>query len=90
MDNDIPGTAHSESRLREATLWSAPSETSATLETGLDNPGTSVSRETRSTCVGRVLIGVKELCQDNGVDEAVTAEVVGRLAIDLFRRISPI
>ena len=74
-------------RLREATPWSTPSETRAANGTGLDKPDELGSRETRTTCIGRVLIGMKELCRDNGLDEAVTAELVGQLAIDLCAKI---
>ena len=38
---------------------------------------------TTSTCIGQLLIGMKELCRDSGVDEIVTAELVGQMAIDL-------
>ena len=42
---------------------------------------------TTSTCIGKLLIGMKELCRDNGLDEAVTAELVGQPAIDLCAKI---
>ena len=84
MEDDIPGTV--ESRLREATPGTDPIVTCADVSSCLDEPDASV---TRSTCIGRVLIGMKELCRDNGLDEAVTAELVGRLATDLCRRIPP-
>ena len=62
----------------------APSgETCGNLETGLPNPDQSSSRETTSTLVGGILIGMKELCRDSGVDEIVTAELVGQMATDL-------
>ena len=68
----------------------APSgESRGNLETGLPNPDQSSSREATSTWVGRVLIGVKELGRHSGLDEAATAELVGRLAMDLCRRIPP-
>ena len=79
---------------KESGLTSAaaapPGETRGNPETGLQNPDQSSSRETTSTWVGRILIGVKELGRHNGLDEAATAGLVGRLAIDLCRRISPI
>ena len=79
MDNDIPGL--DESRLRGAgTRDAGPARACAVESSGLDEPGTSVGR---ATCIGRILIGMKDLCRDNGLDEAVTAEMVGRVAIDL-------
>ena len=50
----------------------------------------SDSRETRATCIGRVLIGMKELCRNNGLNEIFTAELVGQLAIDLCDSDPPI
>ena len=73
---------------REAAVPSG--ESRGNQETGLQNPDQSSSRETTSTWVGRILIGVKELCRHGGLDEAATAELVGRLAIDFGRRIPPI
>ena len=67
-------------RLREATRGIDPIVTCADGSSGRDEPGTSVTRSTR---IGRVLIGMKDLCRDNGLDESVTAELVGRMAIDL-------
>ena len=72
-----------ESRLRgAATRDAGPIVTCAVGSSGQIEPGTSV---TRFTCIGRVLIGMKDLCRDNGLDESVTAEMVGRLAIDLCK-----
>ena len=81
LDNDIPGT--DETRLQEATPGVALGETSDQSETGLQNPDEIISRETASTCIGQLLIGMKELCRDSGLDEVVTAEMVGQVAIDL-------
>ena len=75
LKDDIPGSV--ESRLREATRDAGPFVTCAVGSSGRDEPGT------RSTCIGRVLIRMKDLCRDNGLDENVTAELVGRLAKDL-------
>ena len=75
LEDDIPGSV--ESRLREATRGAGPIVTCADGSSGKDEPGT------RSTCIGRVLIRMKDLCRDNGLDESVTAELVGRLAKDL-------
>ena len=55
-------------------------ETGADVRTGLDKPDVS---ETRATCIGRVIISLKELCRKNGLNEALTAYLVGRLALDL-------
>ena len=65
-------------------------ETYGNLETGLPNPDQSSSRESTSTWVGRILIGVKELGRHSGLDEAATAELVGRLARDLCGKLAPI
>ena len=79
LEDEIPGSV--ESRLRgAATPDAGPIVTCIDGSSGQDEPGTSV---TRSTCIGRVLIGMKDLCRDNGLDESVTAELVGRLATDL-------
>ena len=76
LDDDIR-----HSRLRgAATTDASPVGACAVDSSGRDEPGTSV---TRATCIGRVLIGMKDLCRDNGLDESVTAELVGRLATDL-------
>ena len=72
-----------ESRLQEAALGVALSETSDQSGTGLQNPDEISSRVKTSTCVGRVLIGVKEPRRYSGLDEAVTAELMGRTAADL-------
>ena len=78
LDNDILGI--DESRLRETTRGAGPIVTCADGSSGQDEPDT---RATRSTCIGRVLIRMKDLCRDNGLGESVTAEMVGLLAIDL-------
>ena len=58
-------------------------ETGAATGTGLDKPDDS--DETRDTCIGRVILGLKELCRKNGVNEILTASLVGRVAIDLCK-----
>ena len=80
LEDDIPGTV--DSRLRAATREAGPIVTCAEGSSGRDEPDT---RATMSTCIGRVLIRMKDLCRDNGLDESVTAEMVGRLAIDLCK-----
>ena len=60
-------------------------KTGAATGTGLDKPGVSDSNETRDTCIGRVILGLKELCRKNGVNEILTASLVGRVAIDLCK-----
>ena len=60
-------------------------ETGAATGTGLDKPDDSDSNETRDTCIGRVILGLKELCRKNGVNEILTASLVGRVAIDLCK-----
>ncbi len=81
LEDDIPGAV--DSRLREAATRDAgPIVTCAGGSSGRDEPDT---RATTSTCIGRVLITMKDLCRDNGLNENVTAEMVGRLAIDLCK-----
>ena len=81
LEDDIPGTV--DSRLREAATRDAgPIVTCAGGSSGRDEPDT---RATTSTCIGRILITMKDLCRDNGLNENVTAEMVGRLAIDLCK-----
>ena len=73
--------------------WTFPVQSRArrpAIRTGLDKPDVSDSRETRATCIGRVLIGMKELCRNNGLNEIFTAELVGQLAIDLCDSDPPI
>ena len=85
MDNDIPGIDGT--RLREATLGTDAGQACAVVTSGLDQPDTSDRGEEKPTCVGRILIGMKELCRDGGLDEAITAEPVGQPAIDLCAKI---
>ena len=69
------------SRLRgAATPDAGPVGACAVDSSGRDEPDTSVAR---ATCIGRVLIGMKDICRDSGLDESVTTELVGRLAKDL-------
>ena len=59
----------------------APSgESRGNQETGLQNPDQISSREKASTCVGRILTGVKELRRNSGLGETATAEPVGQMA----------
>ena len=78
LEDDIPGTV--DSRLRGAMRDAGPIVTCAEGSSGRGEPDI---RATTSTCIGRVLIRMKDLCRDNGLDESVTAELVGRLATDL-------
>ena len=90
LDYDIPSTAHSESRLREAMPGLAQIETSTCNGTGLENPATSDSRETKTTCVRSVLIGMRNLCRKNGLSEVFTTYLVGRMALELCYSDPPI
>ena len=98
LDNDIPGLDESRLRgagtrdagparagaVESSREAAAPSgESRGNQETGLQNPDQISSREKASTCVGRILTGVKELRRNSGLGEAATAEPVGRTAIDL-------
>ena len=78
LDNDIP-----ESRLREATLGRDTGQTCADVTSGLDQPDTGGRSELKPTCVRSVLIGLKDLCRENGINEVFTAYMVGRLALGL-------
>ena len=79
MDYDIPGTTQRESRLRGADQGRTCADTSS----GLDKPDIGGRDEKRPTCVRSLLIGMKELCRDNGLSEAFTVYLVGQLALDL-------
>ena len=77
MEDDITGSI--ESRLRGAgTRDAGPARACA-----VESSGTSDRREATATCNGRVIIRPEEPGRDNGLDEAVTAEMVGQVAIDL-------
>ena len=79
LGNDIP-----ESRLREAaTLETDAGRACADAASGQVKPDTSGSGRSKPTCVRGLLIGLKELCRKNGLNEALTAYLVGRLALDL-------
>ena len=80
LDNDIPGI--DESRLRETTRGAGPIVTCADSSSGQVEPDTSDRREATATCNERVIIRPEEPGRDNGLDEAVTAELVGQMAID--------
>ena len=88
LGNDIP-----ESRLREATLGTDAGQAcadAADAASGLVKPVTSGRNGRKPTRVRSVLIGMKELCRENGLNEAFTAYLVGRLALDLCDVDSPI
>ena len=77
LDNDIPDT---ETRLRESTRGPDPSRACVDVSSGRDRLG---SGEVKTTCVRNVLIGMKDLCRKNGLNEVLTHYLVGRLAMDL-------
>ena len=52
-------------------------------ETGYENPDVPGSRETRATCIGAVLSGLKDLCRMNGINEIQTASLMGQVAVEL-------
>ena len=58
-------------------------QTCADASSGLDKPDTGGRDEKKPTCVRNVLLGLKELCRENGINEVFTAYLVGRLAIGL-------
>ena len=55
--------------------------------TRLDKPDSSDSRETRATCIGGVISGLKELCRMNRINEIQMASLIGRVTIDLCAKI---
>ena len=77
LDYDIPGTT--QSRLRGADQGRTCADTSS----GLDKPDIGGRDEKGLTCVRSLLIGMKELCRNNGLSEAFTVYLVGQLALDL-------
>ena len=77
LDNDIPST---ESRLREFTREPDSSRACADASSGRDRLS---GGEVKTTCVRNVLIGMKDLCRKNGLNEVLTHYLVGRLAMDL-------
>ena len=77
LDNDIPST---ETRLREFTREPDSSRACADASSGRDRLS---SGEVKTTCVRNVLIGMKDLCRKNGLNEVLTHYLVGRLAMDL-------
>ena len=76
-----------ELRLRETTRDAGPIVPCAVVTSGLDESDTSDRRAATATCNGRVIIRPEEPGRDNGLDEAVTAELVGQPAIDLCAQI---
>ena len=52
-------------------------------ETGYENPDVPGSRETRATCIGAVISGLKDLCRMNGINEIQTATLMGQVAMEL-------
>ena len=52
-------------------------------ETGYKNPDVPGSSETRATCIGAVLSGLKDLCRMNGINEIQTASLMGQVAVEL-------
>ena len=70
-------------RLREATPGTNPSETCADVSSGLDKPDTSDNRETTATCIGRVIIRLEDFCRTNGINEVLTASLMGQIAMDM-------
>ena len=51
--------------------------------TGRDRPEAGASNEKKIPRVRDVLLGLRKVCRENGLDEAFTAFLVGRLALDL-------
>ena len=58
-------------------------EASGGGKTGCENPDVPGSRETRATCIGAVISGLKDLCRMKGINEIQTATLMGQVAIEL-------
>ena len=85
LDNDIP-----ESRLRDATMGADAARACADVTSGQDRPEARASNEKKLPRVRDVLLGLRKVCREKGLDEAFTAFLVGRLALDLCDVDSPI
>ena len=77
LDDDNPETV---SRLRESTPGAGPIVTCAVASSGL---GAIDEREAAATCVGRVMVRLKDFCQMNGINEARAASLMGQIAMDM-------
>ena len=78
LDNDIP-----ESRLREISRGADAGRAGADVTSGTGQPEACDRREKKLPRVRDVLLGLRKTCQENGLNEACTAFLVGRLALDL-------
>ena len=78
LDNDIP-----ESRLREISRGADAGRAGADVTSGTGQPEACDRREKKLPRVRDILLGLRKTCQENGLNEAFTAFLVGRLALDL-------
>ena len=78
LDNDIP-----ESRLREISRGADAGRAGADVTSGTGQPEACDRREKKLPRVRDILLGLRKTCQENGLNEACTAFLVGRLALDL-------
>ena len=78
LDNDIP-----ESRLREISRGADAGRAGADVTSGTGQPEAGDRREKKLPRVRDILLGLRKTCQENGLNEAFTAFLVGRLALDL-------
>ena len=85
LDNDIP-----ESRLRDATSGADAGRACADVTSGREQPEASTGNEKKPPRVRDVLLGLRKICREKGMDEAFTAYLVGRLALDLCDADPPI
>ena len=85
LDNDIP-----ESRLRDATSGADAGRACADVTSGREQPEASTGNEKKPPRVRDVLLGLRKVCREKGMDEAFTAYLVGRLALDLCDADPPI
>ena len=78
LDNDIP-----ESRLRDVSMGADVGRAGADVTSGTGQPEACGRHEKKLPRVRDVLLGLRKTCQENGLNEAFTAFLVGRLALDL-------
>ena len=69
--------------MRDATICADAAGACADVTSGRDRPEAGASNEKKIPRVRDVLLGLRKVCRENGMDEAFTAFLVGRLALDL-------
>ena len=72
LDNDIP-----ESRLREISRGADAGRAGADVTSGTGQPEACDRREKKLPRVRDILLGLRKTCQENGLNEVLTAYLVG-------------